>query len=104
MPAVSHANGIDSVLSPDGEGFRCRSPMTTVTGQNTQSRVFADGLLVCAEGDPVAPHPIGGCGPDEQTLSIVSIRVFVEGKGIGRIGDLYGDNVITSGSARVFSN
>lgn len=104
MPAVSHANGNDSVFSPDGSGFRCRSPLTTATGQNTQSRVFADGILVCHGGDPVAPHPVSGCDPDEQTLSVVSTRVFAAGAGIGRIGDMYGNNTITSGSSRVFAN
>ena len=104
MPPVAHANAQDSVFSPDGRGKNCRFPMDTVTGPTENNRVFADGLLVCHESDIITPHTRVGCVTDEQTLNAVSTRVFVIGKGIGRIGDLYGDNVITSGSSRVFSN
>lgn len=103
MPAVARAFGIDSVASPDGAGFNCAAPTTTSTGPTTNNRVFSDGLLVSHFGDTVAPHAITGCGLDSQTLSLVSSRVFVMGKGIGRLGDQYGDNVITSGSSRVFA-
>lgn len=104
MPAVARANGTDSVLSPDGSGNKCRFPMNTTTGTATQSRVYADGILVCVEGDIVAPHPLPGCTTiDQQALSTFSSRVFVQGKGLGRIGDMYGNNTITSGSSRCFS-
>lgn len=103
MAAVARAFGVDSVASPDGAGFNCASPTTTSTGPTANNRVFSDGLLVCHFGDIVAPHAITGCGTDSQSLDKVSTRVFVMGKGIGRIGDQYGDNVITSGSSRVFA-
>lgn len=103
MPPVSHANQQDSVFSPTGSGYKCLSPVTTSTGAATQSRVFADGKLVCHGGDVITPHAIGGCGLDSQSLSSVSSRVFAAGAGIGRIGDLYGDNSIISGSSRVFA-
>lgn len=102
MASIARANGADVVLSPDGTGKKCRFPLTVSTGPATQSRVFADGILVAVIGDPVAPHPRSGCAPDEQTLSQASSRVFAMGKAVARIGDLYGDNVITSGSARCF--
>lgn len=104
MPSVARANGSDRVLSPDGTGKKCRFPMTVSTGPATQSRVFADGILVAVIGDPVQPHPRSGCAPDTQTLSSASSRVFAMGKAIARIGDVYGDNVITSGSFRCFSS
>jgi uncharacterized Zn-binding protein involved in type VI secretion len=104
MPAVARANGTDRVLSPDGTGKKCRFPMTVTTGPATQSRVFVEGILVAVIGDPVAPHPRSGCAPDTQTLSSASSRVFAMGKAVARIGDVYGDNVITSGSFRCFSS
>jgi uncharacterized Zn-binding protein involved in type VI secretion len=104
MPAIARANGTDNVLSPDGTGKKCRQPMTVSTGIVTQSRVFADGILVAVIGDVVQPHPRSGCSLDSQTLSKASTRVFVSGKGLARIGDKYGDNTIISGSSRCFSN
>lgn len=104
MSAIARANGSDQVLSPDGTGKKCRFPVTVSTGSATQSRVFADGILVAIIGDPISPHPKSGCSPDEQTLSNASTRVFVCGKGLARIGDKYGDNTIISGSSRCFSN
>lgn len=103
MPAIARANFADAVMSPDGSGFRCRSPMQTTTGPAGQSRVFADGILVATFGDVVAPHPISGCGPDEQTLSIASSRVSAAGRALARVGDMYGNNTIISGSSRCFS-
>lgn len=104
MPAVARANGASSVLSPDGTGYQCGQPMTTASGAATQSKVFAQGVLVAVQGDPVAPHPKGGCSPDESTLSSYSSKVKAGGKFIGRIGDMYGNNTITSGCSKVFAN
>lgn len=103
MAAVARAFSIDSVASPDGAGLFCASPTTTSTGPTANNRVFSDGLLVCHFGDIVAPHAITGCDTDLQSLDKVSTRVFVMGKGIGRFEDQYGDNVISSGSSRVFA-
>lgn len=104
MAAVARANGASSVLSPDGTGYKCRMPMTTASGAATQSKVFVQGILAAVQGDPVAPHPKSGCTPDTASLSSFSSKVFAAGKGIGRIGDKYGDNTITSGSSKVFAN
>jgi uncharacterized Zn-binding protein involved in type VI secretion len=104
MSAIARANGTDTVLSPDGTGRNCAQPMTVSTGAATQSKVFADGILVAVIGDVVQPHPRGGCSLDTQKLSSASTRVFVSGKGLARIGDKYGNNTITSGSSRCFSN
>lgn len=104
MSAVARANGTDSVLSPDGTGRKCAQPLTVSTGAATQSRVFAEGILVVVIGDIVQPHPRAGCLLDTQSLSSASDKVFVSGKGLARIGDKYGNNTITSGSSRCFSN
>jgi uncharacterized Zn-binding protein involved in type VI secretion len=104
MLAIARANGTDSVLSPDGTGRKCAQPMTVSTGVATQSRVFANGILVAVIGDIVQPHPLAGCALDVQPLSSASTRVFVSGKGLARIGDKYGNNTITSGSSKCFSN
>lgn len=104
MSAVARSGGTDSVFSPNGSGYHCQSPMTVSTGAPTQSRVFSQGVLVIVAGDKPAPHPISGCGPDEQSLSSYSSKVSAMGSKIGRIGDMYGDNSVISGSPRVFSN
>lgn len=87
MALVAQANGANLVLS--------------VTGIALQSKVFVEGILAATKGDMVGIHTQPGCGIDTQTLSIVSTKVFVSGNGIGRIGDYYGDNVITSSCTKV---
>ena len=67
------------------------------------NNVFANGLPIVVQGNKIAPHTRGGCEIDESTLSAVSSKVFIGGKGVGRIGDKYGDNTITQGSPSVFS-
>jgi len=102
MPAVSRQG--DSVLSPTGSGFKCRMPLKTTVGEVNSVKVYVNSILVVVQGNKVTPHPLPGCTPiDEATLSTFSSRVFVGGKGIGRIGDLYNDNVITQGSPTVFA-
>ena len=101
MPAVSRQG--DSVLSPDGSGFKCRMPIKTSVGEVNSSSVYVNGILIVVQGNKVAPHPKSGCGPDESTLSSYSSKVFAGNKGIGRIGDQYSDNIITQGSSSVFA-
>ena len=103
MAAVARANGSDSVLSPDGTGRKCAYPININTGRAGQSKVFVEGIAACVEGDVIMPHPRRGCELDEQTISQFSSKVFAAGRGIARIGDMYGDNIITSGSFKVFA-
>lgn len=97
----------DTVMSVDGSGYRCQFPMETTCGPSSgNNKVFAGGILVVVEGDPVAPHPKGGCTQDMSTLTSFSGKVRACGKGVGRIGDQYtGDstNTITQSSSKVFS-
>lgn len=103
MPAIARSSGSDSVLSPDGTGYKCGMPMTTSTFTPGQQKVRAQGIFVVVSGDPVAPHPRGGCSPDTSTLSSFSSKVRAGGRGVGRIGDNYGNNTITSGSSKVMA-
>ena len=100
MPAVTRAG--DRVISPDGSGKKCRFPMRTSVGQVNTSSVFVNNILVPVTGNLVAPHPKSGCTPDTSTLT-GSSKVFVGGQGIGRLGDKYGDNIVTKGSSNVFA-
>jgi len=101
MPAVSRQG--DSVLSPDGSGFRCRMPLKTNVDEVNSVKVYANNILIVVQGNKVAPHNKSGCSLDESTLSSFSSKVFIGNKGIGRIGDKYNDNVITQGSPTVFA-
>jgi len=103
MPAVARSNGTDRVFSLTGTARGCRAPINTVTGSGS-STVFIGGIPVVVQGDLVGSHPAAGCGPDLSALSTFSSKVFVNGKGVGRIGDQYtADNLITSGSSTVFA-
>jgi uncharacterized Zn-binding protein involved in type VI secretion len=75
---------------------------TSVDEVNTVN-VYANGILIVARGDMIAPHPKRGCSTDTSTLSTHSSRVFISGDGVGRIGDKYNDNTITRGSSNVFA-
>jgi uncharacterized Zn-binding protein involved in type VI secretion len=106
MPPVARADGTDTVFSPDGAGPgkpQCRLPLNTNTGTATVTNVRVEGIAPVVQGDLPAPHNRTGCIPDTQPLSTYSSKVFVNGKPIGRIGDNYGDNIITSGSTKVFA-
>jgi uncharacterized Zn-binding protein involved in type VI secretion len=102
MPAISRIG--DSVLSPDGSGYKCRMPLQTSVGEGNSKNVYANGILITVEGNKVAPHPKSGCSLDTSELDSGSSQVFIDGKGVGRIGDTMGDNVITQGSSTVFAS
>lgn len=102
MPPVSRQG--DSVLSFDGgPGKNCPTPMRTSVGEVNGKNVFANGILIVVEGNTIAPHPKAGCSTDTSTLSSFSGTVKIGGKGVGRIGDQYGPNLITAGSGNVFA-
>jgi uncharacterized Zn-binding protein involved in type VI secretion len=77
--------------------------MNTSTYIPGQMKVRAQGEYIVVSGDLVAPHPRSGCVPDVSTLSTYSTKVFAGGKGVGRIGDKYGNNTIISGSSKVLA-
>ena len=101
MPAVSRQG--DSVLSPDGSGYKCQMPLETSVGQVNSNSVYANNILVVVAGNTVSPHNKSGCTLDDSTLSSYSSTVYAGGMGMGRIGDAYGNNTITQGSPSVFA-
>ena len=101
MPAVARKD--DTVLSPDGSGYKCRMPLKTNVGEVNSDKVYANNILIVVQGNKVALHNKSGCIPDTSTLSSYSSKVFAGNKGIGRIGDQYSDNIITQGSSSVFA-
>lgn len=102
MPAAARGNARDSVFSRTGTGRFCRAPIPTTTGF-VGCTVLIEGFPAVKQGDAVAPHPFIGCGNDGSVLTTFSSKVIIEGKGAGRIGDQYtADNIITSGSSKVF--
>jgi len=103
MPKVARGDGKDSVASDTGSGYNCASPMTTSTDV-CSGNVFTNGIGTVRHGDAVASHPTVGCGSESPGLSSSSPNVFVNGKGCGRLGDIYSANTITSGSSNVFCN
>lgn len=126
MPAVARKTETDSVTCTDGaKGTACAfdsngNPVAwhwdTGSTQSTSigsAKVFSQTIGVVREGDAMIPHPDGDpCTPSPinhaPTLSTFSTKVFVEGKGVGRVGDKYNsdghyDHTITSGSPRVFA-
>jgi len=103
MPAISRLG--DSVLSPDGSGYKCRMPLKTSVGEANSKNVYANGILITVKGNKVTPHPKAGCTViDTAGIDSGSSQVFIDGKGVGRIGDSIGDNVITQGSSTVFAS
>jgi uncharacterized Zn-binding protein involved in type VI secretion len=101
MPSVSRQG--DSVLSPDGTGYKCRMPMkTSIAGANGSS-VFANGILIAVIGSAISVHPKSGCTPDISSVSSGSGKVFIGGQPVARIGDSAGDNTLTQGSQNVFA-
>lgn len=102
MPAVSVIG--DTVMSPDGTGRDCQSAVETFVDEVNKNQVFVNNKLVVVAGNIVGPHNLSGCNEiDKSALSTHSSTVFIGGLGIGRIGDSYGNNIITKGSPNVFA-
>lgn len=92
----------DNVLSPDGFLKDCAFPGVVPIVVGNLSNVFVNGLPVPVLTNPVPVHQVSGCAPDISVLTTASTSVFIGGLGAARIGDLYGNNIIISGSPNVF--
>jgi uncharacterized Zn-binding protein involved in type VI secretion len=102
MPSIARMG--DTVLSPNGTGYHCTQPMETSILEANNKNVYCNGILVSVQGNMVAPHPLPGCSSiDQQTVSSFSSTVKIGGKGVARIGDMLGDNLITQGSPNAFA-
>ena len=54
MPAVARKD--DTVLSPDGSGYKCRMPLKTNVGEVNSDKVYANNILIVLQGNKVALH------------------------------------------------
>jgi uncharacterized Zn-binding protein involved in type VI secretion len=100
MPAVARKSGVDSVATNHG----CDGSTVTAAGSGD---VFVNSIGVVRLGDNNQTHRVGGrrCSVQHSVgLSSASPNVFANGKAIGRIGDGYGGETISSGSGNVFAN
>jgi uncharacterized Zn-binding protein involved in type VI secretion len=99
MPAVARKSGTDTISTNHG----CTG--TTTTNQGS-SDVCVNGIGVVREGDLNTTHSYTGRGCSVShavPLSAASSSVFVNGKALGRVGDSYSGETISSGSANVFA-
>jgi uncharacterized Zn-binding protein involved in type VI secretion len=106
MPSIARAG--DTVLSPDGAGKNCAFPLQTTVGfapgvEVNDKLVRANRELIPVQGNKVTPHNRSGCIIEEPPLTTFSTTVKIGGKGVGRIGDRYENNIITQGSKDVFA-
>lgn len=100
MPAVARKSGVDSVATNHG----CDGSTVTAAGSGD---VFVNNIGVVRLGDNNQTHRVGGrrCSAKHSVpLSSASPNVFANGRAIGRLGDAYGGETISSGSGNVFAN
>lgn len=102
MPSVARQG--DKVASPNGFGNKCRFPGETSVGEGNSNGVYANGILITVLGSAITLHSLGPCPvQDTGVLVSASSKVFIGGKGVGRIGDEYtNSDIITQGSTTVF--
>jgi uncharacterized Zn-binding protein involved in type VI secretion len=97
MPAVCRGFGVDVDL------VHCSLPSRVGASIN----VLVNGIGVSRQGDFNDPHlyPVGiFCFFHAAPIAIGSLRVRVNGRGCGRIGDIVaGCTVVASGSFNVFA-
>lgn len=99
MNNVARGNGVDNVTT----NHLCDVITTT---EECSSKVYVEGTGVVREDDYNRLHtyPVGqSCVNHKVMLSSFSNKVFVESKGIGRKGDLYGTEEISTGSSKVYA-
>jgi len=121
MPGAALSNGASSVAATDGaQGAACGKRVfhwntpTTQASVSGSSDVLINGIGAVRDGDTMTTHPDGvPCVPGPvnhtPTLNTFSPTVFVNGRGVGRIGDTYNSDghyshTIVSGSGDVIIN
>ena len=97
MPAVCRGDGVDFDIP------HC-SPMVRV---GASANVLVNGIGVSREGDLNSPHlfPFGIiCPIHAAKIATGSLKVRVNGKGCGRVGDFVsGCTFVATGSSNVFA-
>jgi len=98
MPAVCRVG--DSLST----GHGCDGT-TTIAAPNTDGTVHANGIDIIVVGAPTVSHliPAGICVPHVAKLNEGSSTVFINGIGVGRIGDSADAGAMTTGSPNVFA-
>ena len=99
MPEICRVN--DSLST----GHICAST-TTIASSATDGTVHANGRDIIVVGAPTVSHPFPPapvCAPHVANLNEGSGSVFINGIGVGRIGDSADAGAMTSGSPNVFA-
>lgn len=94
MPAVTRIG--------DADIAHC-SGMVRAAGSGN---VFANNIPISRQGDVNTVHLLPGspCPPHDAPITVGSTTVFVNGKGIGRVGDaIAGCTSVAAGSPDVFA-
>lgn len=96
MPTgIARGLSVDMVMSPDGAGTSmtncCAGPTPQATLQ-CSSNVIVEGSGAVSLGDGMTIHPglETCCMPHQPILIMGSATVYINGKGVGRLGDIYG--------------
>ena len=80
--------------------------METSVGQ-VCTKVKVDGAFVVTLDMVPTTHPMKDCVNDDSKLTSCSGKVRAQGKGVGRVGDMYTSstttNTISSGSSKVMA-
>jgi uncharacterized Zn-binding protein involved in type VI secretion len=108
MPAAAKKSGVSLVMSPHGvfnyATESCTLPLLWFTEQGSEN-VFVNDIGAVRVLDLMKSHPDESCGLHAPPLANGSPNVFVNGKAMGRVGDLHsGGEVIVTGSGNVFVN
>jgi uncharacterized Zn-binding protein involved in type VI secretion len=100
MPAVARQG------DPTTTGHGCDATSTVVGPTGAGANVYANGIAVECQGDPVAPHTIPSgrqCVAHSAVINVGSGTVKVGGKSLARVGDSTDGGAITAGSSTVFA-
>lgn len=97
MPQLSRGGDLAST------GHTCTSVIPVVA---TQFTVFANGISVARQGDPVVPHTIKiglDCIPHPAKINAGSSSVFAQGVPVARVGDSTDKGAMIQGAPNVFA-
>jgi uncharacterized Zn-binding protein involved in type VI secretion len=100
MPAVARQG------DPTTTGHGCDSTSTVVGPTGAGAKVYANGIPVECQGDPVAPHTIPSgrnCVAHSAVINVGSGTVKVGNKPLARVGDSTDAGAITAGSPNVIA-
>lgn len=93
MPAVCRIG--------DSDVTHCSTPVRAEGSPD----VFVNGIAVSRQGDKNTPHLLPGspCPAHTTAITTGSTTVFVNNKGIGRVGDATDCTAVAQGSTNVFA-